>query len=61
MEETKAKLPNWKGGRKDMLWEIKFLAYSCVYEFDALLEKGAHLSNKEKHMLDSSILGPKKI
>ena len=38
-----------------MLWEIKPLAYSYVYEFDVVLEKGVE-SSKEKNDLDPPAL-----
>ena len=57
MEETKVKLPNWKGDQKDyMLWEVKFLTYSHVYKFEVVLYKGATIPKREKCVLDPSVL-----
>ena len=59
MREAKVKLPTSKGGKKDyMLWEIKFLAYAHVCEFDAVLEKDVNLTKKEKDVSDQSVLYP---
>ena len=41
-----------------MLWKIKFLAHSHVYEFDAVLEKDVKLPIKEKDELYPSVLDP---
>ena len=42
-----------------MLWKVKFLSYSYVYEFDTVLEKEVNLLKEEKHVLDPSVLDPK--
>ena len=59
MGETNVKLSTWKDDQKcNMLQEIKFLVYSCVYEFDIEVAKGSNLPKKEKDVLDLSFLDP---
>ena len=47
----------WQGDQTDyMLRAVKFMAYYHVYEFDAVLQKSANLSKREKDVLDPSVM-----
>ena len=54
-DESKGAL--WKDDQKcNMSWGVKFLAYSHVYKFDKVSEKGANFPKREKDVLDPSVL-----
>ena len=38
------------------LWKMKFLSYSHVCKFDAVLEKGVNLPKKEKDVSNLSVI-----
>ena len=58
MGEMKAKMPTKRQSKRLHVVEVKLLAYACVYEFHAVLQKGVNLHEGKKDVLDPSVLDP---